>query len=77
MENFKLEDSFAMSVIHGIDEVRETIPELNMPVFIALLINKLTVALCVNTDLKFITTLQQETLADCQEMQESFKSTIN
>jgi|WetSurMetagenome_2_1015567.scaffolds.fasta_scaffold1049394_1 hypothetical protein len=77
MENFKLEDTFAISVIQGINELIKTIPELNMPIFVALLINKLTLDLCGNTDLKFIQLLQQAILADCQELQKSLKSTIN
>jgi hypothetical protein len=77
MENFKLENDFAESVIHGIDRARKSVPELNMPIFIALLIEKLSMDLCGNTDLEFIKSLQQAILADCQELQESLKSTIN
>jgi hypothetical protein len=77
MENFKLEDDFAESVIHGIDKARKSVPELNMPIFIAILIEKLTLDLCGNTDLEFIKALQQVILTDCQELQESLKSTLN
>jgi hypothetical protein len=77
MENFKLENTFAESVIHGIDIARKSVPELNMPIFIALLIEKLSMDLCGNTDLEFIKALQQAILADCQELQESLKSTLN
>jgi hypothetical protein len=77
MENFKLENAFAEIIIHEMDIARKSIPELNMPIFIALLIEKLTLNLCGNTDLKFIKSLQQAILADCQELQESLKSTLN